>query len=305
MMPTVLVVDDSAIDRHRVGRLLQRVPNLLVVFASHGLEALESIARERIDLVVTDLIMPKMDGWELVAKMTSEYPLIPVILMTGQGNEQIAVRALKAGAASYVPKSVLASLLVETVENVLEAAHEEQSEAKLMDCMTRSEATFLLRADPSMIPPLVNHLHRTMRMLGICNEADGVRVSVALEEAFNNALYHGNLEIGSDLRTSDPAEFHKIVAHRCECEPFCDRVVRVEARIERAMARFVILDQGPGFDPIDVPDPTDFDNLEKASGRGLLLMRTFMDSVEFNEQGNQVTMTKLGADELAGANRLD
>lgn len=304
-MSTVLVVDDSAIDRHRVGRLLQRAPDLHIDFASNGFEALESIGRGQVDLVVTDLIMPKMDGLELVAKLASDYPLIPVILMTGQGNEQTAVRALKAGAASYVPKRVLASLLLETVGNVLEAAHEEQSEARLMDCMTRSEATFLLRADPSMIPPLVNHLHRTMRMLGICNEADGIRVSVALEEAFNNALYHGNLEIGSELRTSDPATFHKIVAHRCECEPYCQRVVRVEACIERSKAQFVIVDQGPGFDPVEVPDPTDFDNLEKASGRGLLLMRTFMDAVEFNGQGNQVTMIKRGVDGVAGANSVD
>jgi anti-sigma regulatory factor (Ser/Thr protein kinase) len=65
--------------------------------------------------------------------------------------------------------------------------------------------------------------------------------------------------------------------------------------------KFVIRDQGPGFDPAQLPDPTDPENLERVSGRGLLLMRTFMDEVTFNKSGNQVTMVKRcgGAEEDA------
>jgi anti-sigma regulatory factor (Ser/Thr protein kinase) len=58
------------------------------------------------------------------------------------------------------------------------------------------------------------------------------------------------------------------------------------------MARFVIRDEGPGFDPHKVPDPTDPENLERESGRGLLLMRSFMDSVAYNPTGNEVTLVK-------------
>jgi anti-sigma regulatory factor (Ser/Thr protein kinase) len=58
------------------------------------------------------------------------------------------------------------------------------------------------------------------------------------------------------------------------------------------MGEFVIRDEGPGFDPASLPDPTDPENIEKACGRGLLLMRTFMDKVDYNRTGNQVTLTK-------------
>ena len=51
-------------------------------------------------------------------------------------------------------------------------------------------------------------------------------------------------------------------------------------------------DEGPGFDPATVPDPTDPANLEKASGRGLLLIRAYMDEVIHNRTGNQVTLVK-------------
>src|SRR6266566_3168207 len=54
-------------------------------------------------------------------------------------------------------------------------------------------------------------------------------------------------------------------------------------------AQFMVRDEGPGFNPGDVPDPTDPENLERESGRGLLLMRSFMDDVQYNERGNEVT----------------
>ena len=54
---------------------------------------------------------------------------------------------------------------------------------------------------------------------------------------------------------------------------------------------YVVNDQGPGFDPSTLPDPTDPSNLERIGGRGLMLIRTFMDRVEFNDSGNQITMS--------------
>ena len=68
--------------------------------------------------------------------------------------------------------------------------------------------------------------------------------------------------------------------------------VYVTVRMSRVEAVFMIRDEGPGFDPASLPDPTDPANLERVSGRGLLLIQTFMDKVEHNETGNQITMVK-------------
>ena len=291
-MPTVLVVDDSAVDRKLAGGLLREVPGLQVEFAVDGQDAWNKIERKQPDLVLTDLIMPEMDGLELVAKVVSERPLVPVILMTGRGSEEIAVRALKAGAANYVPKSILSSLLVETVENVLDAAREELCEARLMNCLTNSDFSFKLGNDTDMIGPLVNYLHRAIRAIGLCDDASGIRVCVALEEAVNNALFHGNLEITSLMRTADGQAYQKLIKQRLQTAPFSQRCVHVRAQFTENDGTFIVRDEGPGFDPSSLPDPTDPENIEKASGRGLLLMRTFMDSVTFNGAGNQVTMVK-------------
>ncbi|MDP7269286.1 MAG: ATP-binding protein, partial [Pirellulales bacterium] len=71
-----------------------------------------------------------------------------------------------------------------------------------------------------------------------------------------------------------------------------DRKIEVEIELSPTEAVVTVGDQGSGFDPTSLPDPTDPENLEKISGRGVLLMRSFMDVVEFNAQGNQVKMIK-------------
>lgn len=99
-------------------------------------------------------------------------------------------------------------------------------------------------------------------------EHDRFAVHLAMEEALVNAMKHGNLR--------DP----------CKC-------VDVSCRLSLERIQIRIADQGNGFDPASIPDPTDDDNLEIPSGRGLMLMRCYMTSVRFNDRGNEVWMEKV------------
>ena len=76
--------------------------------------------------------------------------------------------------------------------------------------------------------------------------------------------------------------------------PYRDRRIHVRARLDPRQATFVIRDEGEGFDPSLIPDPTDPENLENVAGRGILLIRTFMDEVVYNKSGNEVTLVKRG-----------
>ena len=71
-----------------------------------------------------------------------------------------------------------------------------------------------------------------------------------------------------------------------------DKVVRVQWQIDEVHVRVVIEDQGEGFTVEEVPDPTDEENLDKPGGRGIMLMRSFMTLVEYNENGNRLTLEK-------------
>jgi CheY-like chemotaxis protein len=108
---SVLVVDDSAMDRHLAGAIVQKMGGWLASFAGNGAEALVSLEKQRPDVVLTDMLMPEMDGLQLVQAIRSKYPLVPVILMTAHGSEDIAIQA--AVARQLRSKKSLACDLVE------------------------------------------------------------------------------------------------------------------------------------------------------------------------------------------------
>jgi anti-sigma regulatory factor (Ser/Thr protein kinase) len=115
---------------------------------------------------------------------------------------------------------------------------------------------------------------------------------VALEEALANAILHGNLEASSELRQEDENQYHQMADNRRRLPPYKDRHVHCTFKLTRSEAVFSFRDEGPGFDPSTLPNPTDPENLGRIGGRGLLLIRTFMDEVTFNEKGNQITLVK-------------
>jgi len=282
-------VDDSVVDRKLAGGCLKN-RDFEVAFACDGREALDLIADDPPDLVVTDLQMPEVDGLELVKQIRKRHRQIPVILMTAHGNEEVAVAALKAGAASYVPKKNLSRDLEETVRNVLSIAHSERAEQQVLESLTSVRMVFELGNEISALRPLILLMQSHIRQLGICDEADIVRISTALQEGLINAIEHGNLELDSTLRELKDNTYQKLGDERRQQEPYRSRKVHVTAEFNREGCRWTIRDEGQGFDPASLPDPRDPANLQRASGRGLLLIRTFMDEVAFNDNASEITM---------------
>ncbi len=289
-MVRVLVVDDNPLDRHLSGRLLKKRAGIEPMYAENGVDALQTIARSAPDIVLTDLQMPEMDGLSLVEAIRREHPYLPVILMTAHGSEEIAVQALRRGAASYVAKRSLATELVNTVENVLAVARLDRREQQLLSCLTATESHFELDNDVAKVPALVGHIEQSLGRMRLCDETGRIQVAVAMREALVNAIVHGNLEVSSALLDQGGNAFSQLVEQRRHESPYRDRRVYVTARETRTEATYVVRDEGPGFDPRELPDPTDLANLDKPSGRGLMLIRTFMDEVRHNERGNEIRM---------------
>ena len=97
-------------------------------------------------------------------------------------------------------------------------------------------------------------------------------IKLALEEAMINAIKHGN--------KLDPA-----------------KNVHVEAKVTPKVAEIIIEDEGPGFERSEVPDPTLEENLEKCSGRGILLIESYMNQVEWSHKGRRLRMIKRNGEE--------
>jgi CheY-like chemotaxis protein len=290
-MYTVLVVDDSAVDRRLAGGLIERGLGCAVRYAEDGRAALRAMSEGLPDLVLTDLQMPDLNGLELVAAVKADYPLVPVILMTARGSEEIAASALRAGAVSYVPKRWLADELTATVGRVLAGAVGDRAHSRLMHALEESDTTFVLVNDPVLIRTLVRHLQEVLRCLPLGDETERLRVGVAVEEALFNACYHGNLEVGSAPGPAGRAGLEERLQRRLTEMPYASRRIHVRARLNRHEAEFVIRDEGPGFDAARYLSAGIGDG-DGNAGRGIVLMRAVMDVVRYNVAGNEVTMIK-------------
>jgi len=291
-MPNILIVDDSTVDRRVAGAILKKSGEWTIEYAINGDEALEKMRHAAFDLVLTDLLMPGMNGLELVAAVRDQYPHVPVVLMTSRGSEEIAARALSLGAASYVPKRLLPRKLAEIVRRVLAVSRRPYDDSRLLGCLTENRCSFVLGNDLAIVESLVVYLQESCAQMGLFDATECTRLGVALQEAMVNAVHHGNFQIGSEFRENNYGKYLALVARRCQESPYRDRRIHVTARLTRDEAVFVVRDEGAGFDPSTLPDPCDPENMEKASGRGVLLMRALMDEVRFEDRGRAVTLVK-------------
>ena len=291
-MTRILVVDDSPVDGRLAGGLLVRGLDAEVAYAANGKQALEQIAQCLPDLVLTDMQMPELDGLQLVVALKKQYPALPVILMTAAGSEEIAVQALALGASSYVPKRLLSKELAEVVLRVLSMSREQHTQTSVLDRQRRWESDFVLENDLELILSLSELLKNNFKQMKICEPSESLRVGIALEEALLNAYYHGNLDVSSKLREEDFQSYYDLATARTKISPYQERRIYVTARLTPDEGLFVIRDEGLGFDPDSLPDPTDPEYLERPHGRGLMLMRTFMNEISYNKTGNECRLVK-------------
>lgn len=292
-MPRILIVDDEEVDRELARRSLSTIDGLETVDARNGEEALALLAEGgSYDLILTDLRMPRLDGLELVKRLSAADGAAPVVLMTSKGSERIAVRALEAGAADYVPKRAMKAELRRVVERVIEIAEARRRRRVAVFCLEKRETSFLLVNDPALISPLSAWFQDGLDHLGFGNESIRAHVGIALMEAVANAMIHGNLEVSSELRRKDPGGYEKLIEERRKAKPWSDRRVRLIAREKAADLEYVVEDEGKGFDRSALPEQDSPETLLDVAGRGIYLIRTFMDEVAFNDRGNRITMRK-------------
>jgi serine/threonine-protein kinase RsbW len=110
-----------------------------------------------------------------------------------------------------------------------------------------------------------NAIDEATTILGITQDSYG-KIMVSTMEAVNNAILHGN--------KSDPA-----------------KIVNIDISFKSKELKIKVADEGPGFRPEKIPDPTIPENIEALNGRGVYLMSHLADKISFNKKGNSVTMT--------------
>ena len=122
-MRTVLIADDSKTSQMLVKTTLQRIAGLEFVTADDGRAALEVMKNEHVDLLVTDINMPEMDGIELIraVRQKADAKALPILIITAKGEEQARDQGLALGANGYILKPVSGRELMELATRLLSA----------------------------------------------------------------------------------------------------------------------------------------------------------------------------------------
>ena len=294
-MVRLLVVDDSQTQLELIRAMLEDEPYDLLT-AEDGKVALDMIAEQEPDIVVTDMLMPNVDGLELIKQLRQTKPQIPVILISSTGSEQISVEALRIGATAFLPKSQIHDELVGTIEHALELVETDYSYSNLIDRLDYHEFQFSLENDPSVIGPVVNLMQQMAAGMQPMDDVTRSRIGSAVEQALHNAMFRGNLALSRDEQLADE-EIEvdgetSLVDKRRKETPYSNRKILFRAKLAKQSLEFTVQDEGEGFDASQQPASRDLENVSIDGGRGLVLINTFMDAVRFNDRGNEINMTK-------------
>ena len=263
--PHLLVVEDDDLMRDVLHRFLQ-MKGYQVSLRQDGKSALATFRDGGFDLVLSDVAMPGMDGMQLLKAVKEHNPRIPVILISGHGDVDMVVQALKAGAENFLAKPLSMERLARVVDQALELSMIHPEGRHPFPCF-RQLSQLSVPSRNEYIHEVVFQISRSAAAVGFARRDLNNNLKLALVEAITNAMEHGN-KWDPQLR------------------------VEVEARVSPEMLEVVISDQGQGFDPGSLPDPTSPEQLLCERGRGIFLMRSILDQVEVVPPGNRVILRK-------------
>ena len=292
---TILIVDDEQMIRELLVDILAAAGNYRLLTAANGEEALTIFTNQEVDLVLTDLRMPGVTGLELLAELRRIKEDVPVIILTGYGRREDVIEALRLGASNFLMKPQEIKLVHKVASKVLRVRLKERLEQQIYDFFCSETQAYQIPNVLKYTFPLIDLVTDKLIRVGICSNHDLTNIRLALDEALINAIIHGNLEIPSTMKgtsLSEITQFNQLVKERSLAEPYTTRNVRLEMELSQEQVKYVIQDEGNGFDWSQMPKSFEDHEILANHGRGLLLIQAFMDDVYFNDKGNCITLIK-------------
>lgn len=279
-MHSVLLIASGAESSTSVDVLLRREPVVVTRTTQHD-EAAQLLRTAPFDLVICAIDEADYEA-ERCLQIISGATGVPSVVVTLA--DSIAPESLNIGTSFVCVESGL-----ESVRTALQLQLRRARDVPRSRVTASGEFEFSFRfpARPDRIAKARTVAGGFIQRCLEVEDRELTRLELVLEEAICNAVYHGSLEIAS-AEKQDAKGFSALLAERLSSAPYCEREVEVRIRISEGELCVIVADEGPGFPRSDVAPPSAM----SSSGRGLMLMQAFADTVEFNEVGNEVTITR-------------
>ncbi|MGE0682972.1 MAG: response regulator [Candidatus Binatia bacterium] len=292
-MLKVLIVDDEEPIRHLLSMFIKR-EGFIPLQAGDGEEGLTLFRQESPPIVLTDARMPRMDGLTLIQLLKEEAPETQIALLTGHGDEALAVAALRAGAVDYLKKPLELDELELVLKKFTAAISAREKSIDDLRTCTALQIQVVLGNNLYNLPGVVAYLlHGFKTFLSKKELAD---LQLVLSELLLNAIEHGNLEIsGKEKHQALIEDRFAVLIEERRADPLREqRCVSVELNFAQRTGEFRchIRDEGEGFCWQDMPQEIKPEDLVLPHGRGILLSRLLVDQLSYNDAGNEVTVVK-------------
>ena len=283
-------MDDQEALRSLLARLLER-EGFDAVQAEDGAQAVEMYRSESPLVVVSDIMMPRMDGLTLLNEIRRIDRNATVILMTGQGNEDVLLKALRGGATNFFKKPFNVRELIDEIRKVVEFRLEAARSSLFSPLLVEETKRFVMPRADSPFFPIINQI--TLQLPCLLPQEDILNLKIGIEEVITNAIEHGNLGISFEEKSKAIQEgrLAELIADKGRESDAAGRAVGITSRLSPRLFEITIRDDGKGFDWRTLP-AVEPENLLAFNGRGIFLTKIYFDEVTYNNAGNEVTLRK-------------
>ena len=264
MRQVILIIDDAEEIRTSLSAIVEQL-GLIPLTASNGLEALQLMQSERVDLIITDLMMPRMDGLQFILQSRSINPKIPIAVISAYGDVKNATFALTRGAFNFISKP----FSIKEVDNIIKKGLRLRELALGTDRLLkniRNQTEITIPSYPHLIPSVTYYILKECQWRGIDNENILNNISVCTDEILTNALIHGNK--GS-----------------------AQKKVSITLSFDTEKFTLTVQDEGEGFEAREYSQQLKKNQLDIPAKRGLFIVEYLTDKVSFNDRGNEISIT--------------
>lgn len=260
----ILIIDDEEKIRSVLSKIVEQL-DLIPITAQDGLDALNLLKSEKVDLIITDLKMPHMDGLTFIVKSREINPRIPIAVISGYGDIKNATFALNRGAFNFITKP----FTIKEVENIIRKGLRLRelslgTDKLLQNVTNRTEIS--IPSYPHLLPSAIFYIMKECQWRGIDNENVLNNISVCTDEILTNALIHGN---GGNS----------------------EKKISISLNFDAEKFTLVVKDEGKGFDARKFSAQLKGNPSDIPAKRGLFIVEYLMDEISFNDKGNEITAT--------------
>lgn len=255
--------------------------------------AMPEVDRERFDVIIVDLTAARNDEIHLLLR-SRQRPVDAEVIGLLSRDEEMLGEAIRSGINDFLLAPVRPDEFMARLRMALARLRSTRSYRRASGYLTTNSLTMHLPTDRQLIIPVADMLTRDLHPRGQATEEQAFHIRLTLSEVLTNAMEHGSLEISLEEKivALEDGTFEELFAQRMARPDLAGRVVSVSMDLSPSEVRYIIGDEGPGFNVEKVMDRLSEPRPELPCGRGLYLIKHFMDGFRYSRGGRRVELIK-------------